>query len=425
MMYSRFLKILFISLISLGVSEFSNAQRVLIPMDGSQTNHLKAYGVIFNHIDQGESGMWLLNYRGGSFLTSATNDIVRKSRLKNVSIETISESEAASIISEVEQPNVNMAAINLEKSPNIAVYTPPDALPWDDAVTLALDYAEIPYDTVYDTEVLSGALEEYDWLHLHHEDFTGQYGKFWAIYRTQPWYIASVREQEKLAKELGFGKVSKLKLEVVHRIRDFVMQGGFMFAMCSATDTFDMALATENLDALPTPMDGDPIDPNVNEKLSFENTFSFEDFEMITDPYIYEHSNIDIEVDLNRISESLDYFTLFEFSAKWDPVPTMLTQNHVNSLRGFYGQATAFQKDKVKSSVVILAESPGRNQVKYIHGNVGRGTFTFYAGHDPEDYTHRVGDPPTDLSLHTNSPGYRLILNNILFPAAEKKKKQT
>lgn len=425
MMYSCFLKILFISLISLGVSEFSNAQRVLIPMDGSQTNHLKAYGVIFNHIDQGESGMWLLNYRGGSFLTSATNDIVRKSRLKNVSIESISESEAASIISEVEQPNVNMAAINLEKSPNIAVYTPPDALPWDDAVTLALDYAEIPYDTVYDTEVLSGALEEYDWLHLHHEDFTGQYGKFWAIYRTQPWYIASVREQEKLAKELGFGKVSKLKLEVVHRIRDFVTQGGFMFAMCSATDTFDMALATENLDALPTPMDGDPIDPNVNEKLSFENTFSFEDFEMITDPYIYEHSNIDIEVDLNRISESLDYFTLFEFSAKWDPVPTMLTQNHVNSLRGFYGQATAFQKDKVKSSVVILAESPGRNQVKYIHGNVGRGTFTFYAGHDPEDYTHRVGDPPTDLSLHTNSPGYRLILNNILFPAAEKKKKQT
>jgi hypothetical protein len=425
MIYNRFLKILFIALISLGAAEISNAQRVLIPMDGSQTNHLKAYGVIFNHIDAGESGMWLLNYRGGSFLTSATNDIVRKSRLKNVSIETISESEAASIISEVEQPNVNMAAINLEKSPNIAVYTPPDALPWDDAVTLALDYAEIPYDKVYDTDVLNGALDDYDWLHLHHEDFTGQYGKFWAIYRTQPWYIANVREQEKLAQELGFGKVSQLKLEVVHRIRDFVMQGGFMFAMCSATDTFDMALASENLDALPTPMDGDPIDPNVNEKLRFENTFAFENFEMITDPYIYEHSNIDIEVDLNRISESLDYFTLFEFSAKWDPVPTMLTQNHVNSLRGFYGQATAFQKDKVKSSVVVLAESPGRNQVKYIHGNIGQGTFTFYAGHDPEDYTHRVGDPPTDLSLHTNSPGYRLILNNILFPAAEKKKKQT
>lgn len=411
--------------ILLGFVELSNAQRVLIPMDGSQTNHLKAYGVIFNQIDSGESGMWLLNYRGGSFLTTATNDIVRKSRLKNVSVETISESQAASIIAEVEQPNVNMAAINLEKSPKIAVYTPPDALPWDDAVTLALDYAEIPYDKIYDTEVLSGALEDYDWLHLHHEDFTGQYGKFWAIYRTSPWYIASVREQEQLAQKLGYNKVSQLKLDVVHNIRDFVTEGGFMFAMCSATDTFDLALAAEGVDALPTPMDGDPIDPNVNDQLNFNNTFAFENFEMITDPYIYEHSDIDIEVDLNRISESLDYFTLFEFSAKWDPVPAMLTQNHVNSLRGFYGQATAFQKDKIKSSVVILAESPGREQVKYIHGNIGRGTFTFYAGHDPEDYQHRVGDPPTDLNLHTNSPGYRLILNNILFPAAEKKKKQT
>ncbi|WP_234571875.1 asparagine synthetase B [Rhodohalobacter sp. 614A] len=424
-MTRRLIHILLFALICGGIAESSNAQRVLIPMDGSQTNHLKAYGIIFNHIDSGESGMWLLNYRGGSFLTSATNDIVRKSRLKNVSVETISESEAASIIAEVEQPNVNMAAINLEKSPNVAVYTPPGALPWDDAVTLALDYAEIPYDKIYDTEVLSGALEEYDWLHLHHEDFTGQYGKFWAIYRTSPWYIASVREQEELAQKLGYDKVSQLKLDVVHNIRDFVTEGGFMFAMCSATDTFDLALAAEGVDALPTPMDGDPIDPNVNEKLNFSNTFAFENFEIITDPYIYEHSDIDIEVDLNRISESLDYFTLFEFSAKWDPVPTMLTQNHVNSLRGFYGQATAFQKDKVKSSVVVLAESPGRDQVKYIHGNIGRGTFTFYAGHDPEDYQHRVGDPPTDLNLHTNSPGYRLILNNILFPAAEKKKKQT
>lgn len=424
-MTKPFFRIIFFILVFFGVDESINAQRVLIPMDGSQTNHLKAYGVIFNHIDSGESGMWLLNYRGGSFLTSASNNIVRKSRLKNVSVESISESEAASIISEVEQPNVNMASINLEKSPKIAVYTPPDALPWDDAVTLALDYAEIPYDKIYDTEVLSGVLEEYDWLHLHHEDFTGQYGKFWAMYRTSPWYIASVREQEKLAKSLGFNKVSQLKLAVVHKIRDFVMSGGFMFAMCSATDTFDLALASEGVDALPTPMDGDPVDPNVNDKLNYNNTFAFENFEMITDPYIYEHSDIDIEVDLNRISESLDYFTLFEFSAKWDPVPAMLTQNHVNSLRGFYGQATAFQKDKVKSSVVILGESPGRSQVKYIHGNIGRGTFTFYAGHDPEDYQHRVGDPPTDLNLHTNSPGYRLILNNILFPAAEKKKKQT
>lgn len=424
-MFKQISHILFFTLFFLGLSEFCGAQRVLIPMDGSQSNHLKAYGIIFNHIDSGESGMWLLNYRGGSFMTTASNDIVRKSRLKNVHIETISEAEAASIIEEVEQPNVNMSAISLEKSPKIAVYTPPDALPWDDAVTLALDYAEIPYDKIYDQDVLTGSLEEYDWLHLHHEDFTGQYGKFWSMYRNSPWYISSVREQEQLAKELGYAKVSQLKLDVVLEIREFVMGGGFMFAMCSATDTFDIALASEGLDVLSSEMDGDPIDQNVNEQLIFNRTFAFENFSIITDPYVYEHSNIDIEVDLNRISESLDYFTLFEFSAKWDPVPTMLTQNHVNSLRGFYGQATAFQKDKVKSSVVILAESPGREQVKYVHGNIGQGTFTFYGGHDPEDYTHRVGDPPTDLNLHTNSPGYRLILNNILFPAAEKKKKQT
>ncbi len=400
-------------------------ERVLIPMDASQTNHLKAYGIIFNHIADGESGMWLLNYRGGSFLTTNQNEIVRKSRIRNVRVEVISEAEAAEIINYVEQPNVNMASINLETAPKIAVYSPPLSLPWDDAVTLALDYAEIPYDTVYDIEILSGVLSDYDWLHLHHEDFTGQYGKFWAMYRNAPWYITRVRQLEEMAAELGFEKVSQLKLAVVHEIRDFVAAGGFMFAMCSATDTFDIALAADGLDIVPTPLDGDPVDPNVNERLNFSNTFAFENFQVNTDPYIYEHADIDIEVDLNRISESLDYFTLFEFSAKWDPVPTMLTQNHVSSIRGFYGQATAFQKDKIKSNVVILGESPGRDQAKYIHGNHGQGTFTFYGGHDPEDYTHRVGDPPTDLSLHPNSPGYRLILNNVLFPAAEKKKRQT
>ena len=403
-----------------------NAQeRVLIPMDGSQTNHLKAYGIIFNHITAGETGIWLLNYRGGSFLTTNQNEIVRKSRLRNVRVEIISEAEAAEIIGYVEQPNVNMASINLETAPKVAVYSPPQSLPWDDAVTLALDYAEIPYDTIYDVEILSGVLSEYDWLHLHHEDFTGQFGKFWAMYRNAPWYITRVRQLEEMASGLGFEKVSQLKLAVVHEIRDFVAAGGFMFAMCSATDTFDIALAANGLDIVPTPLDGDPVDPNVNERLNFNNTFAFENFEVITDPYIYEHADVDIEVDLNRISESLDYFTLFEFSAKWDPVPAMLTQNHVSSIRGFYGQATAFQKDKIKSSVVILGESPGREQAKYIHGNYGQGTFTFYGGHDPEDYTHRVGDPPTDLSLHPNSPGYRLILNNVLFPAAEKKKRQT
>lgn len=400
-------------------------QRVLIPMDGGQTNHLKAYGIIFNHVAEGESGMWLLNYKGGSFLTTNSADIVRKARIKNVRVTVISESEAAQLLSDIEQPNTNMSAINLEKVPNIAVYTPPGTPPWDDAVTLALEYAEIPFDKVYDREVLAGELSDYDWLHLHHEDFTGQFGKFWAMYRNSPWYISRVKEKAELANSLGFQKVSELKSAVVLEIRDFVSSGGFMFAMCSATDTFDISLAATGLDIVPNQIDGDPVDANVNELLNFDHTFAFENFSVITDPYIYEHSNIDVEVDIDRISESLDYFTLFDFSAKWDPVPTMLTQNHVNSLRGFYGQATAFQKDKIKSNVVILGESPGLDKVKYVHGNIGQGTFTFYAGHDPEDYTHHVGDPPTDLSLHTSSPGYRLILNNILFPAAEKKKKQT
>lgn len=418
--------LLLLSIFMMGLSFQAYAQqRVLIPMDGTQSNHLKAYGVIFNHVAKGESGMWLLNYKGGSFLTTNSADIVRTSRIKNVTVNVISESEAARILSDIEQPNTNMSAINLEKVPNIAVYTPPGNPPWDDAVTLALEYAEIPFDKVYDEEVLSGGLSDYDWLHLHHEDFTGQFGKFWAMYRSAPWYISRVKEKTEMANRLGFQKVSELKNSVVLEIRDFVSNGGFMFAMCSATDTFDISLAATGLDIIPNELDGDPVDPNVNDLLNFGNTFAFRDFSVITDPYIYEHSNIDVEVDIDRISESLDYFTLFNFSAKWDPVPTMLTQNHVNSIRGFYGQATAFQKNKIKNNVVILGESPGLDKVKYIHGNIGRGTFTFYAGHDPEDYTHRVGDPPTDLSLHTNSPGYRLILNNILFPAAEKKKKQT
>ncbi|MGF1669459.1 MAG: asparagine synthetase B [Balneolaceae bacterium] len=400
-------------------------ERVLIPMDATQTNHLKAYGIIFNHLVDGNSGIWLLNYRGGSFLTQNSNDIVRKSRIRNVSVQVISESEAASIINEVEHPEANMTAINLEKAPRIAVYSPPQSMPWDDAVTLALDYAEVPYDVLYDEEILAGELNDYDWLHLHHEDFTGQYGKFWAMYRNHPWYISRVNFLEGLADKLGFDKVSELKLAVVKTIKSYVGGGGFLFAMCSGTDTFDIALAAEDVDIVPTQFDGDPVDPNANQLLDYSKTLAFENFKVVLDPAIYEHADIDIEVDINRISESLDYFTLFNFSAKWDPVPTMLTQNHVNSIRGFFGQATAFQKDKIKSNVVILAESPGLDKVKYIHGNHGLGTFTFYAGHDPEDYTHRVHDPPTDLSLHPNSPGYRLILNNILFPAAEKKKRKT
>jgi len=394
-------------------------------MDGSQNNHLKAYGVIFNHLLENETGQWLLNYRGGSFLAGRSSDIVRRSRVRGVTVEVISETEARQIISEVEQPNVNTAVINLEKAPEIAVYAPPQSMPWDDAVTLVLDYAEVPYDLIYDKDVLSGSLEEYDWLHLHHEDFTGQFGKFYSIYRNSPWYITQVNKQQDLATELGYSKVSELKLDVVLEIRNYVGNGGFLFAMCSGTNTFDIALAAEQLDIVPSELDGDPMDPNVNDRLDYSNTFAFHNFRVSTDAYKYEHDDIDAEVNLNRISESLDYFTLFDFSAKWDPVPTMLTQNHVSSIPGFYGQTTAFVSDKVKNNVVILAESPGREQVKYLHGNYGQGTFTYYAGHDPEDYTHRVGDPPTDLSLHTSSPGYRLILNNILFPAAQKEKRET
>lgn len=417
---------LFFSILVFAVTFSLQAQdRVLIPMDAGQNDHLKAYGVIFNHLGENESGQWLLNYRGGSFITTRSADIVRKSRVRGVTVELITEGEAARIISEVEQPNVNMAVVNLETIPSIAVYTPADAMPWDDAVTLALDYAEVPYDKIYDSEVLNGDLEQYDWLHLHHEDFTGQFGKFYGTYRTAPWYIAQVNQQQNLAAEFGYNKVSELKLNVVQNVKEYIGNGGFLFAMCSGTNTFDIALAAHDHDIVPTEIDGDPVDPNANERLDYNNTFAFDNFSVVTDPYAYRHGDIDVEVNINRISESLDYFTLFDFSAKWDPVPSMLTQNHVSSIPGFYGQTTAFQADKVKNNVVKLAQSAGRDQVKYLHGNYGQGTFTFYAGHDPEDYTHRVGDPPTDLNLHKNSPAYRLILNNILFPAAEKKKRKT
>lgn len=400
-------------------------QQVLIPMDAAQTNHLKAYGVIFNHISDGQPAKWLLNYRGGSFMATVENDIVRKSRLRNVHVEVISSSEANEIIASVESNSSNTSVVNLEKAPKIAVYTPEQSLPWDDAVTLALTYAEVEYDQIWDVEVLEGKLQDYDWLHLHHEDFTGQYGKFWNGYRNMPWYIAQVKQMEAMATELGYASVSEQKKEVARTIKKYVGEGGFLFAMCSGTDTFDIALSAEGVDIVPQQFDGDPVDPNAQELLDFSNTFAFENFELRLNPIEYEHADIDVPVSIEEVDQSLDFFTLFDFSAKWDPVPAMLTQNHVSSVRGFYGQTTAFQKDKVKSSVVILGESPGREQVKYLHGNHGQGTFTFYAGHDPEDYTHRVNDPPTDLALHPNSPGYRLILNNILFPAAQKKKRKT
>lgn len=403
----------------------SAQQQILIPMDVSQTDHLKAYGVVFNHIKDGFPAKWLLNYRGGSFLVVVDNDIVRKSLLRNVSIEEVGPAQVVRIINEVESPGSNSSVVNLEKAPEIAVYTPDQALPWDDAVTLALTYAEVEYEKIWDIEVLAGELDKYDWLHLHHEDFTGQYGKFWARYQNTPWYITQVRQMEAMASELGFTKVSEQKKAVAREIKEYVGNGGFLFAMCSGTDTFDIALASENVDIAPSQFDGDPVDPSAQDLLNFNETFAFRDFNVELSPYQYEHADIDVPVAIDMVDETLDFFTLFEFSAKWDPVPTMLTQNHVSSIKGFYGQTTAFRTEKVKSSVVVLAEAPGRDQIKYLHGNYGNGTFTFYAGHDPEDYTHMVNDPPTDLTLHPNSPGYRLILNNILFPAAKKKKRKT
>lgn len=423
-MISRSLFLLIITILFFSTSGLAQ-DKLLIPMDASQSNHLKAYGIIFNNLEDGNSSQWLLNYQGGSFLTNYSDELLKKARMRNVKAEPISNSEAAQIISEVEEQDANTSVIQLDKAPKIAVYTPKQNLPWDDAVTLALDYAEVEYDKVWDPEVLNDKLSEYDWLHLHHEDFTGQYGKFWVSSRNEPWYVKQVREMEEMAQELGYKKVSNEKKAVAAKIKEYVGDGGFLFAMCSGTDTFDIALAAQGVDIAPTQFDGDPMDPNAQENLNFQNTLAFTDFVLSTDPAEYEHADIDVPVQLDEVDETLDYFTLFEFSAKWDPVPSMLTQNHVSSIRGFYGQTTAFQKDKIKESVVVLGESPGRDMVKYIHGNYGQGTFTFYAGHDPEDYTHRVNDPPTDLSLHTSSPGYRLILNNILFPAAKKKKRKT
>ena len=401
------------------------AQKMLIPMGASQTNHLKAYGIVFNHLQDGNSVQWLLNYNGGSFLLDYSESVNEKCLVRNVKNQRISASKAQSIIQKVEQPDANMAVTQLDKAPKIAVYTPKQKLPWDDAVTLALTYAEVEYDKVWDEEVLNGKLEQYDWLHLHHEDFTGQFGKFWANYRNAPWYIKQVQRLKDMAHKMGYDKVSNEKKAVAREIKEYVGQGGFLFSMCSGTNTLDIALAAQDVDIVPRQFDGDAPDPNAQDKLDYSNTLAFTDFKVNLNPNEYKHGNIDVPVQLNEVDKSLDYFTLFEFSAKWDPVPTMLTQNHVSSIQGFYGQTTAYQKDKIKESVVVLGEAPGRDQVKYIHGNYGRGTFTFYGGHDPEDYTHRINDPPTDLSLHTNSPGYRLILNNILFPAAKKKERKT
>jgi len=409
------------------------ASYILIPMDEtSQHDHLKAYGITYWVISKGVEAYWLLNYRGGSFAFVHTPTFEKECKARNVSFEVIADAQFAGIQNEILNPEVNMDVIKLEKAPKIAVYTPDKdekgelIQPWDDAVTMVLTYAEIPYDRLYDTEVLQGKLAEYDWLHLHHEDFTGMFGKFYASYSGTAWYREHVKLMEGLARQNGFDKVSQLKLAVAKKISEYVIGGGFMFAMCSATDTYDIALAAEGTDICASVFDGDAIDPNCQSKLDFSKTFAFQNFQLITDPGIYEHSTIDnSEVTGRRVAPEQDYFTLFDFSAKWDPVPTMLTQCQTRTVKGFMGQTTAFMKKYVKPNVLIMGENKPASEVRYIHNAYGKGFWTFYGGHDPEDYRHFVGDPPTDLKLHPNSPGYRLILNNILFPAAKKKHQKT
>lgn len=423
-------KLLFASLLMIFTWQVQAAY-ILIPMDEEQHDHLKAYGITYWVLNNEVEAWWLLNYRGGSFAFPHTRVFERECLARNVSFEIIADGKFNAILSEIADPEVNKDAMKLEKAPKIAVYSPDvnfrtgsKMQPWDDAVTLVLSYAEIPYDLIYDTDVLKHKLIDYDWVHLHHEDFTGQYGRFYRGYHNHPWYREMVRYQESLAKENGFAKVSQLKLAVVKEIREYVFGGGFMFAMCSATDSYDIALAAEGLDICAPIHDGDPADPTAQQKLDFTKTLAFENFSLVRDPLEYEFSSIDSGMK-RKLNAKQDYFTLFDFSAKWDPVPTMLIQNHTRTVKGFMGQTTAFYNRYLKSDVLIMGENKTVGEVRYIHNSFGKGFWTFYGGHDPEDYRHYVNDPETDLNLHPNSPGYRLILNNILFPAARKKERKT
>ena len=389
-----------------------------------QKNHLKAYGITYWVLNKQQNVKWLLNYRGGSFLIPFIDSVEKECLIRGVSYEVISSEKAESILKEIQSPSKNMDAVTLEKAPKIAVYSPNGNQPWDDAVTMVLTYAEIPYETIYDTEVLNDALLLYDWLHLHHEDFTGQYGKFYRAYRNAAWYIEQQQAAEALASSLGYSKVSDQKLAVAKKIREYVLGGGFMFAMCSATDSFDIALAAQEVDICEPMFDGDGTSPNYQRQLDYSKTFAFRDFIIERDPKVYEFSSIDM-TQKRKIPKELDYFTLMEYSAKWDPIPTMLNQNHTALIKGFMGQTTSYSRALVKSNVLVMGENKSNGEARYIHGIKGQGFFTFYGGHDPEDYTHRVGDPKTELDLHPTSPGYRLILNNVLFPAARKKKQKT
>ncbi len=418
----RILTLMFL-LVTTWFSAFSTA--ILVPMDMDQKNHLKAYGIAYFAVKEGVDASWLLNYRGGSFMFAYSSTVEDECIIRGVSYQVIADVQASTIRQEISAVENNMNEIKLTKVPKIAVYSPKNKLPWDDAVTLVLTYAEIPYDVIYDEEVIKGDLPKYDWLHLHHEDFTGQYGKFWGSYRNAAWYIQDVKENEERAQLLGFSKVSEMKLAVVKQIRNFVAGGGYLFAMCSGPDSFDIALAADGVDICDVMFDGDPMDQDAQEKLNYDNTFAFTNFKIEKNPYKYEVSDIDVDPTVHINNRKNDYFTLFEFSAKWDPVPTMLCQNHLTVIPGFMGQTTAFRKALIKPTVTIMGESKIFDEARYIHGEYGKGTWTFYAGHDPEDYQHLVNDPPTDLNLFPNSAGYRLILNNVLFPAAKKEKQKT
>lgn len=390
----------------------------------SQQEHLKAYGITYWVLEKQQKVKWLLNYRGGAFLLPHTEETINECKIRGVSFELISDSKTEQILTLISSPSENMEAVVLEKAPKIAVYSPKGNLPWDDAVTMVLTYAEIPYTVVYDEEVLSDQLILYDWLHLHHEDFTGQYGKFYRAYRSAPWYIEEKNKAEALAAKLGYAKVSEEKRDVVKKIRDYVIGGGFMFAMCSATDSFDIALSADGVDICEPMFDGDPSEPGYQSKIDYSKTFAFKDFILERSPNVYEFSSIDM-TSKRKIAKEVDYFTLMDYSAKWDPIPSMLVQNHTALVKGFMGQTTSFDSDEIKANVLIMGQNKSNGEGRYIHGIKGKGFFTFYGGHDPEDYQHRVGDAKTELALHPNSPGYRLILNNVLFPAAKKKKQKT
>ena len=421
------MKLLSVFLFSILFHLSVKGSQILVPMDEGQTNHLKAYGLAYWALEKTVTIEWLLNYRGGSFLFPNLRALEEELVLRNIKYEILADGQVNQIKREIGNPETNMEIVQLEKAPKIAVYTPPGKQPWDDAVTMVLEYAEIPYEKIYDSAIVMGVLPKYDWLHLHHEDFTGQYGKFYAAYKNYPWYQEQVKRAEADAKMLGYAKVSQLKLAVAQNLKNFVLGGGFLFTMCSGTDSFDIALAAAKTDICEAMYDHDGADGRCQEKLDYTQTFAFEGFQLVRDPMQYEYSDID-GTDLhrlNRVTENTDKFTLFDFSAKWDVVPTMLTQCHTNVIDGFMGQTTDFKKELIKPNVLILGENKALNTARYLHGEMGQGTWTFYGGHDPEDYEHKVGDPPTDLNLHPNSPGYRLILNNILFPAAKKKKRKT